>query len=68
MLTVREVAALIKVSDSTVRRWIRDGSLNAYKVGKRGQLRIREEDLELFLESQRVGAHTANNRFQEPQQ
>jgi excisionase family DNA binding protein len=66
MLTVQEVAELVKVSDSTVRRWIRDGSLVAYKVGKRGQLRIREKDVEAFLERQRVGVHNTNDCLQEP--
>jgi len=54
LLTLREVAELVKVSESTVRRWVRDGSLVAYKVGKRGQFRVKEEDLEVFLERQRV--------------
>lgn len=56
LLTLREVADVVKVSETTVRRWVRDGALAAYKVGKRGQLRVREEDLETFLEGQRVGS------------
>ncbi len=55
LLTLREVAEAVKVSETTIRRWVRDGSLAAYKVGKRGQLRVKEEDLEAFLERQRVG-------------
>ncbi len=54
LLTLREVAEAVKVSETTVRRWARNGSLTAYKLGKRGQLRIKEEDLEAFLERQRV--------------
>jgi len=54
MFTLHEVALVLKVSDSTVRRWIRTGVLTAYKVGQRGQLRIREEDLERYLEKQIV--------------
>ena len=58
LLTLREVAEAMKVSESTVRRWIRAGALTAYKVGQRGQLRVRDEDLERYLETQvvRVGA------------
>ena len=57
MLTLHEVAVAMKVSESTVRRWVRGGALVAYKVGQRGQLRIREEDLERYLEKRvvRVG-------------
>jgi excisionase family DNA binding protein len=55
LLTLREVAETLKVSESTVRRLVRASSLAAYKIGKRGQLRVRKEDLEVFLEKQRVG-------------
>lgn len=54
LLTLHEVAIVMKVSESTVRRWIRGGLLTAYKVGQRGQLRIRENELERFLEMQVV--------------
>ena len=64
MLTLRDVAETLKVSETTVRRWVRAGSLPGYKVGKRGQLRVREEDLELFLEQQRVSSE-ADDRDQE---
>ena len=52
--TLHEVALVMKVSESTVRRLIQRGSLIAYKVGPRGQLRIREEDLEKYIEAQIV--------------
>lgn len=60
LLTLRDVAESMKVSETTVRRWVRAGSLPAYKVGKRGQLRVREEDLEAFLEKQRIGVSQKN--------
>jgi excisionase family DNA binding protein len=43
--TVAEAAALLKVSRSTVWRWIEAGRLPARRLGKR-TIRIREEDLE----------------------
>ena len=33
-LTPREVSEMLRVSVYTVRRWIKDGSLPAYKVGR----------------------------------
>ena len=54
LLSVQEVAETIKVSDKTVRRLIKRGTLTAYKIGARGQLRIKENDLEQFVESNRV--------------
>ncbi|MGM0583158.1 MAG: helix-turn-helix domain-containing protein [Pseudomonadota bacterium] len=46
--TVREVAELLKVSEATVRRWIRDGELRAIDIGK--GWRIASGDLDAFLE------------------
>src|SRR5437899_1290265 len=43
-LTVREVAALMKVSDLTVRRWIWAGKLPATRIGR--VLRIKPSDVE----------------------
>ena len=46
---VEEAAKAMHVSDQTVRRWIRDKKLKAYRPGK--SLIIRREDLIAFLES-----------------
>ncbi len=46
--TVREVADLLKVSEVTVRRWIKDGELRAIDIGK--GWRIGTNDLDAFLE------------------
>lgn len=47
--TVREVAELLKVSEVTVRRWIRDGELRAIDIGK--GWRIGATDLGAFLDA-----------------
>lgn len=47
--TVKEIADLLKVSEVTVRRWIKDGELRAIEVGK--GWRISSQDLDAFLES-----------------
>jgi len=54
LLTIQESADLMKVSESTVRRLIRSGRLPAYKVGERGQVRVKAIDLEQYVDSQRV--------------
>lgn len=61
LLTVRQVSEAIKVSEKTVRRLIKRGDLVAYKIGDRGQLRVEEQELERYLESQRVQAKTTNS-------
>jgi len=43
VLTVDEVAAYLKVADATVRRWCRDGTLPALKIGH--QYRVRAANL-----------------------
>ena len=44
-LTLEDIAERLKVSVSTVRRWVKSGDLKAIKVGNRGQYRISAEDL-----------------------
>ena len=46
--TVKDVADLLKVSEVTVRRWIKDGELRAIDIGK--GWRIGPGDLDTFLE------------------
>lgn len=48
MLTVHEVADLLKVRESTVRAWIHDNSLRAVKFGR--EWRVAHRDLEAFLD------------------
>jgi len=50
-LTPQEVSHLLRVSVYTVRRWIKEGDLPAYKVGR--GWRISEADLSLWLGQQR---------------
>ena len=54
LLSIQEVAETMKVSEKTVRRLIKRGSIAAYRVGERGQLRVKEGEIERYLEAQRV--------------
>lgn len=47
MLTVHEVAELLKVKEITIRAWIRDNDLRAVKFGR--EYRVAKKDLEAFL-------------------
>lgn len=51
-LTPQEVSDLLQVSVQTVRRWIKEDTLPAYKVGPR-VWRIRKVDLDTWLDQQR---------------
>jgi excisionase family DNA binding protein len=55
--TVREVAERLKVSEATVRHWVRDGDLRAIDVGK--SWRIADSDLEAFLTAHETRAREA---------
>ena len=61
LLTVHEVADLLKVKESTVRTWVHDASLRAIKFGR--DWRVAQKDLEAFLEARanrppdRTGPH-----------
>ncbi len=48
-LTVWEVAKILHVHVSTVRRWNKDGILKAYRIGPRGERRISRREIARFL-------------------
>lgn len=56
MLTVKEMAQDLKVTERTVRRWIKDGKLRALKI--QGVLRIEALEYQRFLREE-----TPNNRM-----
>lgn len=49
MLTTGEVAHLLNVHDSTVRRWNDRGIIKAYRIGPRGERRFRRDDIAIFF-------------------
>ena len=49
MLTSDDVAHLLHIHISTVRRWADMGILSAYRIGPRRDRRFRQEDIESFL-------------------
>jgi excisionase family DNA binding protein len=54
LLTVREVARRLRVDDTTVRRWIKSGALEAITLphrGKRQAYRIKKTTLDKLLTS-----------------
>ena len=55
LMTINDVAAELKVHPRTVKRWIADGQLAAFKLGDRAGWRVSPEDLQRFLEQRRRG-------------
>lgn len=53
MMGIEETATLLDVSQTTIRRLIKDGRLTAYRIG--GQFRISQEDVRAYLATVRHG-------------
>ena len=49
MLTISEVARLLRVHPNTLRLWSDRGLLKAYRIGYRRDRRFRREDIDRFL-------------------
>ena len=56
ILTIREVADYLKVTERTLYRLVQDGKLPAFKVGN--SWRFRREDLEQWISEQSRGTDT----------
>lgn len=54
ILTVQEVAALLKVADKTVYTMAQRGEIPAFKV--RGQWRFKRDDINAWIERQKLEA------------
>lgn len=53
LLTVKEVASHLRVSEMSIYRMIKTGEMAATRVGK--HFRIREDDVDNYLESRYTG-------------
>jgi excisionase family DNA binding protein len=52
LLTARQIADLLQVHITTVRRWSRSGELTSYRLGSRGHRRYTAKDVDVFLGKQ----------------
>lgn len=56
LLTVAEVAQVLRLNPETVRRWLRQGRLHGISLGSdRGGWRVRESDLQRLVEGAPAG-------------
>ena len=60
LMTARQVADFLQVSVCTVGRWSRQGSLKFYRIGGRGDMRYRLEDVIRFLDDS--SGHSVGDR------
>jgi putative molybdopterin biosynthesis protein len=61
--TIKEVSELFKVAYLTVYRWIKEGKLEAYKLGK--QYKIKKADIDKFIKESKVNINKYKNNKNE---
>lgn len=49
LMTLKEVAGIVRLSDATLRRAVKAGELNVVRAGRRGQIRVEQSALDSFL-------------------
>ena len=60
LMTVPEVAAMLRLNEQTVRKWLRDGRLPGIYLGSRtAGWRVRRADVTAFLEARHRGEGAA---------
>ena len=63
-VTVAEAATLLRVAPSTVRRWIREGEVSAYRLGQR-RIGLRRGDLASLITPVRAERECASDVSEE---
>jgi excisionase family DNA binding protein len=51
--TVQEIADRLRINPQTIRRWLRDGELRGHQFGGPAGWRVKESDLNAFLDARR---------------
>jgi len=65
LLTTAEAAALLNVHVNTVRRWSNKGILETYRIGSRGDRRLRRRDVDKLLRNSRQAQAVAISGMEE---
>lgn len=61
-LKIRDVADLLQVSEATIRRWLRDGRIPAYRLNK--QYRFNRTEIEAWMMQHKLGDTQSDNSAQ----
>jgi excisionase family DNA binding protein len=60
MLSVKELASILGVHSGTIRRWEKEGLLLSHRLGPRGSLRFKQEDILDFLDNSKSEVRRAH--------
>ena len=61
LLSIKEAAAFLKVSEASLRRWTNTGKLNCSRLGLKRERRFRRDDLRAFLDTRSSSADSSGN-------
>ena len=62
MLSTSEVARIFGVHASTVRRWSNQGRIKAYRIGPRGNRKLRRDDIAILYLERAIQRHLRAER------
>ena len=54
LLTIKEAAKFLNISETSLRRWIKKGEIKCYRLGNKGIIRFKMSDLQEYLESNTI--------------
>lgn len=54
LVTISRAADMLGIHVNTAKRWAKRGDFPAFRVGKRGDWRVRPEDIAAYLEAHRA--------------
>ena len=68
-LTLQEAGDVLHVSKQTIRRWVDEGEIPAFKLGiaKSSPVRLRRSDIDAFVDRHRRGAALGYKRPSRPE-
>ena len=49
LLKTKDVAEILNAHPNTIRRWSKQGKIEAYRIGSRGDRRFRQSDIDSFI-------------------
>jgi excisionase family DNA binding protein len=61
LYSVEDVAKQLDVTEETVRRWLRGGDLRGIRLSRKAGWRIRDVDLEVFLNKRTSGGEPVSD-------
>ena len=66
VISIKEAAAYLNVSEMSIRRWTNNGKLKCFRVGQKRERRFKIEDLQAFLQKDEENRCILDGQYQVP--